>query len=76
MIKRLLLRFLALFFPWVLFLIEDNPGAAIFALFLQATLIGWLPASIWAWQTASTRIAKEKKQKKRVKPANETLGDE
>ena len=44
-----LMSFLAIFFPWAVLLIEDNPGGAIVALVMQATVIGWLPASIWAW---------------------------
>lgn len=75
--KKLLLRFLALFFPWAVFLIEDNPGGAIFALFLQATLIGWLPSTIWAWQTASKIIARDKMLKKRkVDAANDKVNQE
>ena len=41
---------LALFFPWVVLLVYDNPGGAVVALILQATIIGWLPASVWAWR--------------------------
>ena len=50
-IKRTTKAFFAIFFPWIAFLIEDNPGAALVAIILQATLIGWIPASIWAWNT-------------------------
>jgi uncharacterized membrane protein YqaE (UPF0057 family) len=48
--KRFFMSFLAIFFPWVILLIEDNPGGAFLALILQATAIGWPPASIWAWK--------------------------
>ena len=37
-------------FPWVVMLIHDNPGAAIVTMVLQATLIGWPVAAIWAWK--------------------------
>ena len=47
--KRPFMSFLAIFFPWAVLLIDDNPGGALVALILQATAIGWLPASIWAW---------------------------
>lgn len=49
--KRALMSLLAVFFPWLVMLIYDNPGGAIVALILQATLVGWIPASIWAWRT-------------------------
>ena len=48
--KRLFMSFLAIFFPWVVLLMYDNPGGALVALILQATVIGWIPASVWAWR--------------------------
>lgn len=48
--RNILMSFLAVFFPWLALLIYDNPGGAVFTLILQATLIGWIPASIWAWR--------------------------
>lgn len=48
--KRILIAFLAFFLPWVVMLMNDNPGAAFAALVLQATLIGWPIATIWAWR--------------------------
>jgi hypothetical protein len=42
---------LALLFPWLVLLIRDNPGGAIVALIMQATVIGWPFATIWAWRT-------------------------
>jgi uncharacterized membrane protein YqaE (UPF0057 family) len=50
-VKNIFINFLAIFFPWIVFLIYDNPGAAFIALIMQTTIIGWIPASIWAWQT-------------------------
>ena len=50
-VKRALMSILAVFFPWIVMLIYDNPGGALVALILQATLIGWIPASVWAWRT-------------------------
>jgi hypothetical protein len=49
--KRLFIAFLAVCVPWVVMLINDNPGAAFAAIVLQATLIGWPFATIWAWRT-------------------------
>jgi len=48
--KRLFFFFLAVMFPWAVLLIKDNPGGALVALLMQATLIGWIPASIWAFK--------------------------
>ena len=47
-LKHILMSGLAVAFPWLILLINDNPGGALVALFLQATVIGWIPASIWA----------------------------
>ncbi len=49
--KRIFMSIMAVFFPWIVLLAYDNPGGAFVALILQATLIGWIPASIWAWRT-------------------------
>jgi uncharacterized membrane protein YqaE (UPF0057 family) len=38
----------ALLLPWLLFFTIGRPGAGIICLLLQITLIGWLPAAIWA----------------------------
>lgn len=40
--------FFAFAFPWVVLLLKDNPGGALLALVMQASLIGWIPASMWA----------------------------
>ena len=40
---------LALFFPWVVFFTMGKIGQGIICLILQCTLIGWLPATIWAF---------------------------
>jgi hypothetical protein len=47
---RFFLSGLAIAFPWVILLFNDNPGGAIMALILQATIIGWIPAAMWAWR--------------------------
>lgn len=39
--------------PWLVLLIKDNPGGAVVALIMQATLIGWPFASIWAWRAVN-----------------------
>ena len=43
------MRFLiALFIPWLLFFTIGRPFAGLFCLILQLTIIGWIPAAIWA----------------------------
>ena len=39
---------IALFFPWLTFFTIGRPIAGFICLILQITLIGWLPATIWA----------------------------
>ncbi len=39
---------LAIFFPFVVFFTIGRPIAGVICLILQITLIGWLPAAIWA----------------------------
>ncbi|WP_408914410.1 YqaE/Pmp3 family membrane protein [Brucella pseudogrignonensis] len=39
---------IALIFPWLTFFTIGRPFAGMFCLLLQITLIGWLPATIWA----------------------------
>ena len=48
--KRIIMSILAIFFPWIVLLIKDNPGGALVALVMQATVIGWPFASVWAWR--------------------------
>lgn len=39
---------LAIFLPFTVFFTIGRPFAGIFCLVLQLTLIGWLPAALWA----------------------------
>ena len=39
---------IALLLPWLLFFTIGRPLAGIICLILQITLIGWIPAAIWA----------------------------
>lgn len=39
---------IALILPWLLFFTIGRPLAGIICLILQITLIGWIPAAIWA----------------------------
>jgi uncharacterized membrane protein YqaE (UPF0057 family) len=40
---------LALFFPWAVFFTMGKIGQGILCLLLQISIIGWLPATIWAF---------------------------
>ncbi|WP_173238406.1 hypothetical protein [Legionella antarctica] len=50
--KRILMSTLAVFLPWLVLLLYDNPGGAFLALIMQASIIGWPFASVWAWRMA------------------------
>lgn len=39
---------ISLFLPWLTFFTIGRPIAGIICLLLQITLIGWVPATIWA----------------------------
>lgn len=39
---------LAIFLPWVTFFTIGRPIAGVICLFLQITIIGWIPAAFWA----------------------------
>lgn len=48
--KRILLSIVAILLPWVVLLTHDNPSGAFIALIMQATIVGWPFASVWAWR--------------------------
>ncbi|KAF1686592.1 YqaE/Pmp3 family membrane protein [Pseudoxanthomonas broegbernensis] len=39
---------IALLLPWLTFFTIGRPFAGLLCLFLQLTVLGWLPATIWA----------------------------
>jgi uncharacterized membrane protein YqaE (UPF0057 family) len=39
---------IALLLPWLTFFTIGRPFAGVLCLVLQVTLIGWIPAAIWA----------------------------
>jgi len=51
---------IAVLFPWLSFLLRGKIIVGILCLILQFTLIGWLPASIWA--VAAQLDARNKKR--------------
>jgi len=48
--KRFLLSLLAIFFPAMIFVLEGRLEFAVFALVMQASVIGWIPISVVAWR--------------------------
>ncbi len=61
---RTIQLFLAIAFPWMVLLINNDPVGAFIALIMQTTLIGWVPASIWAWRTVNKKHKKQPKKNK------------
>lgn len=51
---------IALILPWLLFFTIGRPIAGIVCLLLQVTLIGWVPAAIWAVYALSQYKTDEK----------------
>ncbi len=51
---------IALLLPFLLFFTIGRPIAGIFCLILQVTLVGWLPAAIWAVYALSQYKTDEK----------------
>jgi uncharacterized membrane protein YqaE (UPF0057 family) len=39
---------IAFFFPWLTFFTIGRPFAGVICLLLQITVLGWIPATIWA----------------------------
>lgn len=61
--KRTLYFLLAVFFPWFIFLMHDMPAKAFLAFMLQASLIGWIFSTIWAWRLMKVTLAEEALEK-------------
>lgn len=64
--KRLIMSVLSIFFPWLVLLLNDNPGGALVALIMQVTVIGWPFAALWA-----LRVEKEKRMAKKIRKYEE-----
>ncbi len=56
--RHFFMSLLAIFLPWIVMLIYKNFGGALITIVLQATVIGWIPAAIWAWRTVHGTIDK------------------
>jgi uncharacterized membrane protein YqaE (UPF0057 family) len=51
---------LALFLPWLVFFTMGEVLSGIICLILQITVIGWLPATIWAFFAISNFYAERR----------------
>jgi uncharacterized membrane protein YqaE (UPF0057 family) len=59
---------LSILFPWLAFLVRGKLLAGVVCLFLQLTLLGWLPAAIWALVSHSNE-----KNEKRLKEMEQRI---
>ena len=57
---------LAFFFPWLSLLLQGKIISGIICLLLQITIIGWIPAFIWA-VTALNRMYADRRTEKIVR---------
>lgn len=57
--------FLAIFLPFFVFFTIGRPLAGIICLILQLTLIGWVPAALWAVYSLSQYTTDKKIRKHR-----------
>lgn len=48
---------IAFFFPWLSLILQGKIFSGIVCLFLQITIIGWLPAVIWAFASLNNMYA-------------------
>ncbi len=53
---------IAIIFPWLAFMLKGNIGIGILCLILQITVIGWLPATIWAIVYINNQNAEKRNQ--------------
>lgn len=54
---------IAFFFPWLSLFMQGKIGSGILCLLLQLTIIGWLPAFIWAVMSLNNMYADRRTQK-------------
>jgi uncharacterized membrane protein YqaE (UPF0057 family) len=57
---------LAFFFPWLSLLLQGKIISGFICLLLQITIIGWIPAFLWAY-TALNRMYADRRTNKVVK---------
>jgi type IV secretory pathway TrbD component len=54
---------IAILLPWLSFLLRGKILTGIFCAILQITIIGWIPAAIWALASLSNARANRRTQK-------------
>ncbi len=54
---------IAFFFPWLSLFLQGKIGSGILCLLLQITIIGWLPAFIWAVMSLNNMYADRRTRK-------------
>jgi uncharacterized membrane protein YqaE (UPF0057 family) len=59
---------IALLLPWLAFFTIGRPFAGLLCLILQITLIGWIPAAIWAAYAVS-QYETDQKIERAIRPA-------
>jgi uncharacterized membrane protein YqaE (UPF0057 family) len=57
---------IAFFLPWLSLLLQGKILSGIICLILQITIIGWIPAAIWAF-TALNRMYADRRTNKIIK---------
>jgi Na+/melibiose symporter-like transporter len=66
---------IAILFPWLILLLKDNPGGAVVALVMQASIIGWPFAAVWALriqrETRKAQAEEKRQAKEEAKQAKE-----
>lgn len=70
--KRFFSSLLAIFFPWLILLMHDNPGGAFVSMIMQATIVGWPFASVWALRVM--REAAEGNEKEKASETSKNQG--
>lgn len=58
--------------PWVSMLLIDQNIAAVITFFLQVSVVGWIPGSIWACTILKKHIASKKAERELEQEAAET----
>lgn len=64
---------LAIFLPWVQFFTIGKPIAGVICLFLQITIIGWIPATIWSVYSLNNYNTDKKIKKALAESGNNSL---
>jgi len=60
---------IAFFLPWISLMLQGKILSSIICLFLQITIIGWIPAVIWAF-TALNRMYDDRRTNKIIRAMN------